>query len=192
MVADLPALITAITTTLVANLPLILAAGLELLTGLLDAIVQTVPELIKKAPELVTAVVDGILDSMDSMVNAGKDMISGLWDGISQSKDWIKGKLTEWVGDVGSFLKGLFGVGDGGAGALNSALNSAAAAVNIGETKKHAASGVLNTSAGGSYTGTVVNNTYNTFNQTNNSPKALNRLEIYRQTKNQFSFATGG
>ena len=192
MVADLPALITAITTTLVANLPLILTAGLELLTGLLDAIVQTVPELIKKAPELVTAVVDGILDSMDSMVSAGKDMISGLWDGISQSKDWIKGKLTGWVGDVGSFLKGLFGVGDGGAGALNSALNSAAAAVNIGETKQHAASGVLNTSAGGGYTGTVVNNTYNTFNQTNNSPKALNRLEIYRQTKNQFSFATGG
>ena len=29
-------------------------------------------------------------------------------------------------------------------------------------------------------------NTYN-FNQTNNSPKALSRLEIYRQTRNQFA-----
>mgnify|MGYP000847352974 FL=1 len=37
--------------------------------------------------------------------------------------------------------------------------------------------------------GTVVNNYYNndnsrTINQTNNSPKALTRLEIYRQTRN--------
>lgn len=34
------------------------------------------------------------------------------------------------------------------------------------------------------------NNTYNnyTFNQTNNSPKALNRLEIYRQSKQQTAF----
>lgn len=36
----------------------------------------------------------------------------------------------------------------------------------------------------------TVNNNYN-FNQTNNSPKALSRLEIYRQTKNQLNFAKG-
>lgn len=41
----------------------------------------------------------------------------------------------------------------------------------------------------------VINNnnrnvTYN-FTQNNTSPKALSRLEIYRQTKNQFNFATG-
>ena len=36
----------------------------------------------------------------------------------------------------------------------------------------------------------VINNNY-TFNQTNNSPKALSRLEIYRQTKNQLAFAKG-
>lgn len=38
---------------------------------------------------------------------------------------------------------------------------------------------------------TTVNNNY-TFNQTNTSPKALSRLEIYRQTKNQLVFAKGG
>lgn len=35
-----------------------------------------------------------------------------------------------------------------------------------------------------------VNNTYN-FYQTNNSPKALSRLDIYRQTRNQLNFAKG-
>jgi phage-related minor tail protein len=38
---------------------------------------------------------------------------------------------------------------------------------------------------------TQVTNNYN-FSQTNNSPKALSRLEIYRQTKNQFNYAVGG
>lgn len=172
VVADLPSLVTAITTTLVANTPLILAAGFELLTGLLDSIVKMVPELVLKAPELVDAVKTGILDSMDSMVSAGKDMIAGLWDGISASKDWIKSKLTGWVGDVSEFLRGLFGVS--------------------ADVKVHAASGAgraLNSSRDG---GRIVQNTYNTFNQTNNSPKALSRLEIYRQTRNQFDFVTKG
>lgn len=172
VVADLPSLVTAITTTLIANLPLILAAGLELLTGLLTAIVETVPLLISKAPELVDAIIDGILDSMESMKEAGKDLIAGLWEGISASKDWIKGKLTGWVGDVSEFLRGLFGVS--------------------ADVKVHAASGAggaLNSSGSGAG---IVQNTYNTFNQTNNSPKALSRLEIYRQTRNQFDFATGG
>lgn len=36
-----------------------------------------------------------------------------------------------------------------------------------------------------------MNNTSYTFNQYNSSPKALSRLEIYRQTKNQLDFAKG-
>lgn len=34
-------------------------------------------------------------------------------------------------------------------------------------------------------------NVYNTFNQNNYSPKALSRLDIYRQTRNQLNFAKG-
>jgi methyl-accepting chemotaxis protein len=49
-------------------------------------------------------------------------------------------------------------------------------------------------SKGGVVGGTAqtVNNNYNyEFNQTNNSPKSLSRLDIYRQTKNQLAFAKG-
>lgn len=38
---------------------------------------------------------------------------------------------------------------------------------------------------------TAKGDTYNIFNQTNNSPKALSRLDIYRQTKNLFALAKG-
>lgn len=43
----------------------------------------------------------------------------------------------------------------------------------------------------GSQVTNQTNNTYNNFYQTNNSPKPLSRLEIYRQTKNQLNFAKG-
>lgn len=39
--------------------------------------------------------------------------------------------------------------------------------------------------------GNQVNNVTYTFNQTNNSPKALSRIDIYRQTRNQFSQLAG-
>lgn len=41
----------------------------------------------------------------------------------------------------------------------------------------------------GGHAQSVVNNYNYEFNQTNNSPKSLSRLEIYRQTKNQINFA---
>lgn len=46
----------------------------------------------------------------------------------------------------------------------------------------------LNIGDTGSVAGGVVNNFY----QTNNSPKALSRLEIYRQSKNLLGYAGGG
>lgn len=219
MVADLPMLIQAITTTLIANLPLILAAGVELLTGVVTAIPKVAIELVKKAPELVTAIIEGIMSSFDSMKTAGEDLIEGLWEGISGAKDWIKGKLTGWVGDVTGFLKDLFGIAspsklmeteigqyiakgvavgitdnvkDVKAAMTNLVKEAAGVPIELGDVKLHAASGMNMNGAAATVSGGVVNNTYNTFNQTNNSPKALNRLEIYRQTRNQFRFATGG
>ena len=46
--------------------------------------------------------------------------------------------------------------------------------------------GISGAMMNGTPTGTVINNYNNsrTVNQTNNSPKSLSRLEIYRQTRN--------
>ncbi|MBR6503061.1 MAG: hypothetical protein IKT42_06420 [Clostridia bacterium] len=59
-------------------------------------------------------------------------------------------------------------------------INSTARAMNDALSTQ----GVINNNGGN------VTNNYN-FTQNNTSPKALSRLEIYRQTKNQFNFATG-
>ena len=53
--------------------------------------------------------------------------------------------------------------------------------------KELSAQGIVN----GSGT-TMSGNQYYYFNQTNNSPKALSRLDIYRQTRNQIAMLKGG
>lgn len=222
LVADLPMLINAITMTLISNLPLIISAALELLFGICMAMNELVPELVKQAPELVKAIVKGLEESAGSMKEAGDNLVKGLWQGISGAKDWIKGKLTEWVGDVVGFVKDLFGVHSpstvfekeigfqlpAGAAvgvrkntkALTSALrNMASEAVEatnlspyVNGAKAAIGSAVYAGAPAAASGGNVTKVTNNTFNQYNTSPKALSRLEIYRQTNNQFNFAMGG
>lgn len=221
LVADLPMLVNAITMTLIANTPLILSAALELLAGITMAIVELVPELIKQAPELVTAIVQGIMSSMDSMKEVGDNLVKGLWEGISSAKDWLKGKLTSWVGDVTDFLKDLFGVHSPStvmeneigvelpAGAAvgvrkntkvltaalrdmsREAVEASSLSPYVSGAKAAIGSGVYGAAPAVASAG-VTKVTNNTFNQYNTSPKALSRLEIYRQTNNQFNFAMGG
>lgn len=76
--------------------------------------------------------------------------------------------------------------------ALNAELGSDIAVPDIASGVQAARSAV-NTGSGASRRiskETPVTNNYN-FYQTNNSPKALSRLEIYRQTRNQLNFAKG-
>lgn len=222
LVADLPMLINAITMTLISNLPLIISAALELLFGICMAMNELVPELVKQAPELVKAIVKGLEESAGSMKEAGDNLVKGLWQGISGAKDWIKGKLTEWVGDVVGFVEDLFGVHSpstvfekeigfqlpAGAAvgvrkntkALTSALrNMASEAVEaanlspyVSGAKAAIGSAVYAGAPAAASGGNVTKVTNNTFNQYNTSPKALSRLEIYRLTNNQFNFAMGG
>ena len=88
------------------------------------------------------------------------DFMKGLADGINKSKKYVE--------------KAISGVADAMIIAMNSDFN-----VDM--------SGVTGAMAGAGGT-TVVNNYNNdnsrTVNQTNNSPKSLSRLEIYRQTRN--------
>ena len=88
--------------------------------------------------------------------------MNGLAEGINKSKKVV--------------AKAVSGVADTMKLSLNSDLN-------------YNLDGMTSAIMNGSSESSVVNNYYNndnsrTVNQTNNSPKSLSRLEIYRQTKN--------
>lgn len=109
---------------------------------------------------------------------------------IKQMQNAIK-SATDIIGDEADMSPVIRPVLDlsevqNGAKKLNTMMSSNRANI--------ASSGIFNSknSAVGN-SGNTSNSTVNnyTFNQTNNSPKALSRIDIYRQTKNQFSQLKG-
>lgn len=56
------------------------------------------------------SIIDPINNKFTEFTDIGKNIVSGIWDGISGAYDWLKDKITGWVGNVMDFLKGLFGI----------------------------------------------------------------------------------
>lgn len=132
-------------------------------------------------------------------------MIGSLADSVSNIADTIRSYLHFSVPDVGpltdfeswmpDFMNGL-------ADGINKSKKVVAKAVSsVADTMRvmlnsdlnYNLDGMTGAMMNGSSESSIVNNYYNndnsrTVNQTNNSPKSLSRLEIYRQTRNAIDY----
>lgn len=178
------------------------------ISGAISSIVSWGASLAEKgkaaASQLLNSVVNGVSSLPGKLLSVGKNLVQGLWNGISNSVSWIKSKISGWVGDVLGFIKGLFGIASpsketewqgemlvsGYVKALTKGKKAMQTAMRgLAESGLDAAGGVTvnaNGSTGGGAGGKTI-----IINQTNNSPKALSRREIYRQTHNALAFAGG-
>ena len=142
------------------------------------------------------------------MVSIGTNLVAGIWKGISGSYDWIKSRITEWVGNVVNFFKKLLKISspsklmaeavgkwmpEGIAAGFESDMPSALASMKkslsgaIGDLKTNVAlnsAGMLgdvtvngSTSEASGSKQQIIN-----FNQTINSPKAVDGMTLYRDT----------
>lgn len=156
---------------------------------------------------LINKVIEGAQSIPEKMMSIGKNIVDGVWQGIQNAKDQffdnVKGFFSGLVdgaksalgihspskvfaNEVGKWIpKGLaVGIDANADSALKSMKNLSTELVGTARNGLASSSASLNTSGS---TGGVVNNFY----QTNNSPKALSRLEIYRQSKNLLGYAGG-
>ncbi|WP_459777624.1 phage tail protein, partial [Allocoprococcus similis] len=71
-------------------------------------------EVKNKAVEGMKNVITGITDVFKNIGSTfagfGKNMVEGIWNGINGATQWIKDKISGWVGNVTDFLKDLFGI----------------------------------------------------------------------------------
>lgn len=193
---NLPKIVSTITGTLIKNVPNILSAAVKMLWGVISAIPQIAKELFSKVPQIVGSIKDGLADGYEEMKNAGKEMLKGLWAGIESLAGWIWDKISGFfnktiVGGIKKLLgiaspskvfaeMGAFsaqGYAEGFADSMNEAKRGIYEAMSF--EPQNASSGVTGGTAGTTGSGRVVY-----FTQNNYSPKALSRVEIYRQTKN--------
>lgn len=132
LAAKVPEIVTKIWETLKANGPRMLEAGKNLLNALIDGIKTMFGPLMEKGREIISKIgtaistaaqkaiqwgrdiIDkiktGVSNAISKVIDVGKNIVHGIWDGINGAFGWIKDKITGWVGNVMSFLKGLFGI----------------------------------------------------------------------------------
>ena len=138
-------------------------------------------------------IISGIIDGIKSMISNLADTITGVADTICDFLHFSvpdKGPLTDYESWMPDFMKGLAEGINKSKKYVEKAVGGVAQAMQLtmNSDLNYSLNGIsgaaLNSSSGG-----TVNNYYNndnsrTVNQTNNSPKSLSRLEIYRMTRN--------
>lgn len=140
--------------------------------------------------------IDGMVAGVDgkswSLVGSLKDTVNNAVDAAKKALG-IHSPSRVLRDEVGKMMSEGIGVGitDNTKGVLSSMRDLTSSAVSVAREGLGAASaglvGATHSIKGTSASGGVVNNFY----QTNNSPKALSRLDIYRQSKNLLGYAGG-
>lgn len=157
-------------------------------------IFQGVSDAIEKIFKGIVEVVKKPINTLIGLLNKFIDDVNGI-----EIPDWVPGvggksiniKHINELERGGILRKGQTGFLEG---------NGAEAVVPLDQNQKWVASITkelkrqLQTSSASGGSGRTISggDTIYNFNQTNNSPKALSRLDIYRQTKNQLAYANGG
>lgn len=163
------------------------------------------------ASNLWNNLVDGIKGLPDKIYSIGSDIVRGIWNGIGDMCGWLWDKISGFCDQIWDNIAGFFGIAspsklfkkelgfnlvyglaegvDGKVKTAVNAVNSMGHDVMKSAEKSLQLDWNLNGLGQVPKANSVVNNYYNndnsrTVNQTNNSPKALSRLEIYRQTRN--------
>lgn len=183
--------------------------------GAIDKITEwgkTMKETAKeKVEDIKNSIVDGFTSLPEKISEIGSQLISGLWNGITGAGDWLKEKISGFGEGIIEGFTSVFDIHSPSRvmeklignnivyGLVKGVTEKTGDAVKAMDTfasktmvpldgmRANVNAGVPAYGSGGnSHTSTT--NNYYSFNQTNNSPKSLSRLEIYRQTKNQINF----
>lgn len=151
--------------------------------------------------------INGLASMAQSAWNAGWNFVKRAWAGLKAGqKEGSPSKLTYQSGlyfvegfvnavSYGTKLavKSAKSMGKEAIDAINSEIGTGIDVPSVNNFKSSVVStrkAARSAMSGNNFSGGTTTNTYN-FYQTNNSPKALSRLEIYRQTRNQLNFAKG-
>ena len=135
--------------------------------------------------DLMQNLVNGIRYMMADLYNSVCDVANVIWEHLHFSVP-EKGPLTDFESWMPDFMGGLADGINRNKKLITKALGGVASAMHL--TLDADMSGISSVMQNSNPAGTVINNYNNdnsrTVNQTNNSPKSLSRLEIYRQTRN--------
>lgn len=110
LIEKAPIILDKLVSALAANLPKLVNAGGQLIGKLVVGVIGALGQLVATAPKIIGSILSGITQWWSTVMNLGTNLVQGIWEGISSSLDWIKNKISGWVGNVLKFIKKLFGI----------------------------------------------------------------------------------
>ena len=106
----IPKIVIAIVDALIKALPQIIVSGVQIVGSLIQGLFSMYGSLGQAAWDLGMRILQALWEFPGKVLDIGVNIVRGLWDGITSSFDWIKNKISQWVGDVFNFIKQLFGI----------------------------------------------------------------------------------
>ena len=174
------------------------ASALEYMS-IKDKIVEGFTSAVKWVKNLIGQAKSWGTDMIQNIINGLHEKIQDLADGVTDVANTIrdflhfsvpdKGPLTDYEQWMPDFMQGMAKGIERSRGLIQKAISHVSGDMVITPTANAALIGGYGTTAVSNTTNNS-NVTYN-FNQTNNSPKALSRFDIYRQSKNLLSGVKG-
>ena len=110
LVMAMPKIIIAIVDALIKALPQIIVSGVQIVGSLIQGLFSMYGSLWQTAWDLGMRILQALWEFPGKVLEVGGNIVRGLWEGIASSFDWIKNKISQWVGDVFNFIKQLFGI----------------------------------------------------------------------------------
>ena len=110
LISRLPEIIVKIVAKLIELTPQLLSCVLRLMVSIATGMVRYGVEIVSRIPQIIRSVVNAFLQGVKDFVDIGKNLVKGIWEGLTSSLDWIKNKISGWVGNVFKFIKKLFGI----------------------------------------------------------------------------------
>ena len=153
------------------------------------AAVDYIKGLISQAKSWGTDMIQNIINGLHEKI---QDLADGVTDVANTIRDFLhfsvpdKGPLTDFQSWMPDFMQGMAQGIERSRGLIQKAISHVSADMVITPNANAALIGGYGSAAISNNTTNNSNVTYN-FNQTNNSPKALSRFDIYRQSKNLLS-----
>ena len=170
-------------------------------SGIKDKIVEGFSNAVNYVHDLVNQARSWGTDLIQNIINGLHDKIQDLADGVTDVANTIrdflhfsvpdKGPLTDFRSWMPDFMQGMAQGIERSRGLIQKAISHVSGDMVITPTANAALIGSGTMAAAVSNTTTNNSNVTYNFNQTNNSPKALSRFDIYRQSKNLLSGVKG-
>jgi len=110
IVTAIPKIISSLVNAIITNIDKIILAGVQLFVALIQNLPAIIVEIIKAVPQIISGLVSAFNSQLYRISEIDGNIVKGLWNGILSLKDWLWGKVSNWISGIWDGICDFFGI----------------------------------------------------------------------------------